>query len=95
MSYIYGTNDDNFWLRDDSRSDAMYGLNGNDFIWRDGVVDNALDDDASSDTISDATVDDNIISAADWSRSNSGDEFCEENDNDFLVSADNLDTIYD
>jgi len=94
MSYIYGTNDDNFWLRDDSRSDAMYGLNGNDFIWRDGG-DNVLDDDASSDTISDATVDDNIISAADWSRSNSGDEFYEENDNDFLVSAANLDTIYD
>lgn len=94
MSYIYGTNDDNFWLRDDSRSDAMYGLDGDDFIWRDGV-DNALDNDVSSDAISDATVDDNIISAADWSRSNSGNDFYEENDNDFLVSADNLDTIYD
>jgi len=94
MSYIYGTNDDNFWLRDDSRSDAMYGLDRNDFIWGDGG-DNVLDNDVSSDTISDATGDDIIISTADWSRSNSGDEFYEENDNDFLVSADNLDTIYD
>ena len=94
MSYIYGTNDDNFWLHDGSRSDAMYGLDGNDFIWRDGR-DNALDNDVSSDSISDVNGDDVIINATDWSRWNSGDEFYGENDNDFLVSADNLDTIYD
>ncbi|MCC8997592.1 MAG: hypothetical protein LM517_11235 [Nitrosomonas sp.] len=93
MSYIYGTNDDNFWLRDGSRPDAMYELDGDDFIWRNDV-DNALDD-TSSDAISDVNGDDVIINATDWSRWNSGDEFYEENDNDFLVSADNLDTIYD
>jgi len=94
MSYIYGKNDDNFWLHDGSRSDAMYGLDRNDFIRRD-AGDNALDNDVSSDSISDVNGDDVIINATDWSRWNSGDEFYGENDNDFLVSADNLDTIYD